>query len=268
VINIKTAEEIALKMETWLSENTKLNYFGTGSIVRAFIDIISECIGEFYDRLDFNLTNQFVSTASGSFLDLIGDLLSCKRSINESDDNYRFRVANQVYSARTSNEIAVRLACLSIPNVKNIILKEYITGAGSFAVYVDVVDRNVQDATVAAVNNAVQEVKAFGVNGRAVLPEQIPVNLKVKLTYVKELSQQEKQFIIIKVTENLRQYLDNLGIGETVSGEKIFFNIFESSNDINTADITSFEIGGDQYTVTSIQPRWNQQFKMGTVEVA
>lgn len=271
ILTTKTAEEITTQMTEWLAANTSITYFGEGSVVKALLDAINSSIEEYYTSLDFNMTNQFVSSASGRFLELIGDLLNCTRNTGETDGNYRYRIINQVYTAQTSNEIAIKLKCLSIDNVKTIILKPYISGAGSFVVYVDVIDKSLMASTITAVNTAIDEVKAYGVNGYAMSATQLYVNLKIKLTYTQNITQQQKQFICVNALTAASKYIDNLEIGETLSLQKMYMEIFKTNTLINNINIDLFTVSyGDidkQYGVETLTCASNAQFTTGTIEV-
>ena len=272
IVTRKTTDEITAEMTAWLSANTEINYFGEGSVVRALLDAINTSISEYYSSLDFNMTNQFVSTATGTFLDMIGALLNCKRGLAESDTNYRYRITNQVYTAQTSNEISIRLKCLSIPNVKTIMLRPYVHGAGSFVVYVDVIDKTVMETTIGAVNTALGEVKAYGVNGYAISAKQNFVDLKIRLTYTQNVSQQQKQFICVNAKTAASRYLDNLEIGETLSLQKMYSDMFATSPLISTINVDQFIVRNEngrsrQYGVETLPCGWNNQFTVGTIEV-
>jgi hypothetical protein len=271
VITTKTAAEATAQMTAWLAENTSLNYFGEGSIVKALLDAINSNVEQYYNSLDFNMTNQFVSSATGMFLDLIGELLNCKRNFQETDSNYRYRITNKVYTAQTANEISIRLKCLSVPNVKTVILKPYLNGAGSFVVYVDIIDKSFLSDTIIAVNEALEEVKAYGVNGYAVSAKQLYVNLKIRLTYTQNVSQQQKRFICINALAAANKYIDNLAIGETISLQKMYFEMFKTSDIINSINVDKFTVSSNgiekQYAVQTLNCAWDSQFTTGTIEV-
>lgn len=59
--------------------NTPISAVGPGSIARSIIESITTEIGDLYDILDFNITQTYVSTATGQALDALGALYGVSR---------------------------------------------------------------------------------------------------------------------------------------------------------------------------------------------
>lgn len=62
-----------------LEEETPIRAIGPGSIARSFTEAIATELADFYDALDFNLAQSVISTASGSALELLGELYNTPR---------------------------------------------------------------------------------------------------------------------------------------------------------------------------------------------
>lgn len=62
-----------------VQQNTSVTAIGAGSIARAFVEGITSEIADLYDILDFNMAQSVISSASGSSLDLLGQLYNVPR---------------------------------------------------------------------------------------------------------------------------------------------------------------------------------------------
>ena len=263
----KKAEELNAMMEEALREKTPLNYFGEGSIIKAILSVVNETIEGFYEQLDFNTAMGFVSQAQGPFLDLIGELLDCSRELDESDDNYRYRITNQVYTVAGANATAIRLKCLSVDNVKDVRLVPYIKGAGSFVVYVNVEDRTLLNETLDAVQRAIDEVKGYGIKGEVVFPDYVPVDIRARLI-LKNMPATQKAGIIASCKQAVSDYIDNLDIEETLVMAHVIHRIMNASNEIVNVEIYSMEINDKPVMIADRHAKWNEQFIPRYIDIA
>ncbi len=80
----KSQNEITLQALTKLQRDTPITAIGPGSIARALVESVSMQMGDLYDILDYNITQTLVSTATGSALDMLGQLYQIeRRGIND-----------------------------------------------------------------------------------------------------------------------------------------------------------------------------------------
>ena len=267
MIEKKTITAIAEEMEAYLRENTAINYFNDGSIAKAFINMLANSLGGYYDDLEFNTSMAFISKAKGQFLDLIGALLDCTRQADEGDDNYRYRIVHQVYTAANANETALRLKCLTIDNVKDIVMKPHVKGAGSFAIYLDVTDRNILTETTQAVKDIVDATKAFGVQGEVVTPRYISLDISCRLIFQRELTAGQRTSVSNACAQAIRNYIDSLSIGESFISFQVVRAILNTDTTISNVDIYRFQLDGRPATFAGRAANWDEQFIPGTIEV-
>lgn len=267
MITKKTSDELLEQMTTYLKENTQINYFGEGSIAKSILATVSNSIAMYYNDLDFNMRMAFISTARGRFLDAIGELLDCERLSHESDDNYRYRIVHQVYTAPGSNETALRINCRQVDNVRDVHLRPHVKGAGSFMIHIDVIDRNRLDETVQAVQDVVSRHKAFGVLGEVTTPRYVKLHMEIRITFKKALPAAEKQSIASECKQEARSYIDNLSIGEDFSSNQVIFHVLGVSEHIQGMDVYKFAINDRPATFAGRRPSWNEQFVPGEIEV-
>lgn len=98
---VKTKDEILRKALTRLEKDTGLTAVAPGSIARTMTELITNELGDMYDLLDFNLSQHFVSTASGSALDMLGSLYGVTRktesnltTVTKNSGTFYFYLAN------------------------------------------------------------------------------------------------------------------------------------------------------------------------------
>ena len=75
----KTEQQILADALGKIVNSTTITATSPGSVARAFTEAISTEMGSLYSVLDFNFSQQNISTASGSSLDLIGSLYNVTR---------------------------------------------------------------------------------------------------------------------------------------------------------------------------------------------
>ena len=117
---IKSRQEILEDLQTRMIASTPITNTNPGSIARTFQEVLTEEFYEFYTELDFYVAMSFLSTAEDSYLDLIGELLDCARTVGEADDDYRARISNQVYVVAGGNLTAPPFKLLKLDNVLDV----------------------------------------------------------------------------------------------------------------------------------------------------
>lgn len=75
----KSTSEILTEAIDKLQKNTTITSVGPGSVARAITEAVTSEIGALYDVLDFNITQSYISTATGSALDALGGLYGVTR---------------------------------------------------------------------------------------------------------------------------------------------------------------------------------------------
>jgi uncharacterized phage protein gp47/JayE len=96
MIEKRLASQISNRAEKNLRLNTNLSFFGSGSIAKTIVNTMAREIEFLYDTIDLNISQTRISTASGVFLDLIGEQVGLSRyqssstSITASDKLIRF----------------------------------------------------------------------------------------------------------------------------------------------------------------------------------
>lgn len=267
----KSREEVLDTIVKKLQRTTLITDLDPGTIAKAICDVMSEEFGDFYKELELTTTMGFVSTAKGSFLDMIGALLNCKRiTINgtyESDANYRSRIVNQVYVIAGGNETAIRLKTLSVPGVQNVIMREHTKGTGSFSIYIITDELELPQTIISQVENVIRETKAAGIYAEVKTPVLIPIEVKVRLILSDNVSEAEKASIRQIAKQSIKNYIDNVALGGSFIINEIVRSGMGASNKVIDVDVYSLKINGMNQFVRNFQVNWDQRIVIAKLEL-
>lgn len=255
IIPRKTSDTILNEMIESLRARTSITNFSAGSMARTLLEVVNAQLGDLYDALDTNLMQGFVSTASGTYLDYIGTLLSVQRETGESDEDYRYRITRRTLSMAQSNLTAVRLAVLGLPNVNDVVISEYLYGSGSFGLYLITDELVPSSALLQQAQAVVDEVKAFGVYGK-VLPAQVG-NVDIQLSIIGKSSLNLAGLTSLLRT-SIQEQFDQAGAGGTIDLTALARLPYTLSPLVTESRILSLTIDGevvydrDAYTLSRI----------------
>lgn len=263
----KSKEEILYDLDSRMRNTTEVTNTDPGSVARTFLEVLTEEFYEFYTELELSVTMGFVSTATGRFLDLIGVLLNCERTIGESDEDYRIRITNQVYVVAGANLTAIRLKALAVDGVTDVIFKEYSHGAGSFSCYVLTNDAQTSQSTLNAVKSAIDDAKAYGIYAEVKSPVLIPVSLMVRLVFSNDAGAAEKNTIRQNVIREVRNYIDGLSIGDTIIVNEMIQRIMDVSVKVKDLDIYGMSVNGISRYVTNASCKWDEKFILDSLDI-
>lgn len=265
IVGKKTFGELMDAAVARLMEKTGITNLAPGSIARALLEVQNELLAQFYDTLDFNIAMSFLSTSEGPFLDMLGELLNCRRLENETDDNYKYRISQQVNTAAAANQTALRLEILSQPGVRDVIMRPYTLGAGSFTVYVVPESYPMPRGLIDRVQEIVNEKAAYGVNGQVLEPRQLNVDMQVRLyvspkaTNKSELAWQARAAII--------GYLADLLPGEKFYASELIQRVKDVSDYILDLEVLSFSINDVPAVFANQEAYWDEVFVPRIIEV-
>ena len=258
VLNTKTFEEL----KTEATADLAAIGFDTspGAVAKLFMNIVNKNIANLYNTLTVNHIRAFVTTADGAALDAIGVLVQCFRLKDETDDNFRYRIVNQCLTLATSNETAIRLTALTVEGVKDVILKPYSMGAGSFTVIVLSDEDVTASGILEEVRQKLLDVHGYGIRYNVVTPTLTYVSIKHRIYLNDKISDIEKQEIRYNVQLALTEYLSTLKIGENIMTDKITQVIMNVSDNIIQESNMAFYINGEKAIYVNQSCRWFERF--------
>ncbi len=258
VLNTKTFEELSQEA----TRDMEAVGFNTspGAVAKLFMNIVNKHIAGLYDTLTVNHLRAFVTTADGDALDAIGLLLQCFRLPDETDDNYRYRITQQCLVLATSNETSIRLTALLVDGVKDIILKPYAMGAGSFSIIVLSDEDVTSTGILEEVKKQILKVHGYGIRFNVISPTLNYVSIKHRIFFDGELTENEQQEVRYKVQLALLKYFSNLAVGESINVDKITQLVMNCSEHIIQEVNDGLWINGERALYVNQASRWFERF--------
>lgn len=256
------------RMMNRLAANTDITDFSPGTIARAYIEIMNEEIEECYSTLDRYLSMAYLSEASGRFLDLLGRIVNCTRYSGETDDNFRYRISQQVYTAAGANETSIRIKALAVAGVNDVYIHKYAYGIGSFAIYVISEDPNTPDSVIDAVQDVIDQEQGCGILGIATKPKLLTLDLGVKLYMRTSTSQTEADSSIYTAKTIVKRLIDNMPMGETFSVGKVLSGVVSNNDNIVNAEATEIKINNKATFFQTYTPNWDERIILRNLTVA
>jgi uncharacterized phage protein gp47/JayE len=152
----------------------------------------------------------------------------------ESDENYRFRIANRVLEVEAANETAIRLAALSTPGVADVLIQRYYRGLSTFGVIIKSVLPTVSNNLIDNVTSNIYLVQALGDVAFIRKPKETGLELELTIHYRAHLNTDELTQLEENITEFLTENVNSLDIGESLMLNPLVSGIFAlDSNIIN-----------------------------------
>jgi hypothetical protein len=224
----RTSAEILREAMDKIAANTPITNFHAGAIARALVEAMAPEYEALYDFAIDVYRQGTLRYAKKKYLDAIGELFNYPRrteqvfnkELNEweeqliDDETYRYELSQRVHTIASSNEEAVRLACLTIPGVQNIIGKEFTHGTGSFSLIVVVQNGFDEEAIRSEVEDAVMKTKAYGVRPHIMLPTPVLLDMRIQLLFPEGINDIERDQIRNEVQSQLYTYIGNFGLGQ------------------------------------------------------
>ena len=327
----KTYETLIQESLNELGANTNITQLVPGAKARSILENFNSRLGQAYQYLDSSLVNQYLSSATGNYLNLMGDLLSCPRlnatfssasagavnvyffvnngtfgdlnngqpitvpmgtvistsppgtdptqitsfqvsndtvlaaagskqfvpvealqpgsngavgsntlinhnlngyqglllvnnsvAINngrdtESDDAYRYRLSLQVTGAAMANATSIRLACLSVPGVADVSLKNYALGGGTYEVIVLATQIGNNADLISAVQQAINASQAYGVYGVARSPDNLGVQFQANIYTQVVMSNTDISLLTQQLNTGVVDFFSYFSLGQDFS---------------------------------------------------
>ncbi len=238
-----------------------------GTMARAIISAINENIERVYDAIDQNLAMALISQAQGPFLEMIGEILDCHKLDDETYENYRYRITQQVYVAAGGNEQAIRLSLLQTPGVNNIKIKKYSMGTGTFTVFASIQSDFDYNIVVSQLQAKINEYQSLGIKGIVKRPTNIPIDLMIKLNFKDEANFNQQATIKNQVRTNIINYIEARDMGNSLVINDLRRMIMSSSNLIYDMRIIGLSINSVPTLLVNQDCYWDEKFVPNTVEI-
>lgn len=182
----------------------------------------------------------------------------------EDDDAYRVRIIKSVRTMGGGTLEAIRFAALSVPGVRDAIVRNTAYGLGSFEVLVVLEQGTTSEIVIRTVNAAVEQVRPMG--ARVFIQQPKLVNLDIKASLVlKNDPLAEGEVISRRARVAVLRYLNSLTIGTPLSFPLLLNYILSSSDYLLDVSILEFKANGENILQRNYTPRPNEQIVPGSI---
>lgn len=131
-------------------------------------------------------------------------------SNRETDDSYRYRLANIFKAKNQATEASIRLAALSVPGVSDVYPVNAEQGPGSFGLYIESTTSTVSSALVSSVADTVQRVTSFGIRPFVSAPISLGVEFVAAVHWSSRATQSDKSIGYGAMRTAAEVYLNSL----------------------------------------------------------
>lgn len=238
-----------------------------GSVARTFAEILVEEFYPFYEELDAITINSYVTSATGSYLDLIGELLNCMRLPGESDKDYRFRITNQIFVVAGATETALKIKIMTIEGVADVEFVRFTHGAGSFTCYVTPTVYPLQKNVLFEVQKMVEAVEAHGIYGEVKTATATPVDVSLSLIFNSSTTNPERQTIRQNVAASVERYINNLGMGGALIINELIEQIMATNPKIVDLQIVNIAVKDVNQYIRNLYPKTQEQYFLNKINV-
>ena len=263
----KTKQEVLDNILAQLTSRKGITETSAGSVARTFAEIITEEFYGFYEELDAMMLMSYVSTARDSYLDLIGALLNCTRNSGEADNDYRYRITNQVYVVQGGNLTALRIKILQVSGIADVRFKRFTNGAGSFTCYIIPEVFPIAADLINKVQAVVDEVASYGIYGEVKTSTAIPIDMNIQLIFATQTTNAERQTIRQQVVAAVEKYIKSLSMGEGIIINEVIQRTMEISSKITDMQIYNLVVKDVSQYVKNVYPKAEEQYFLRRISV-
>ncbi len=248
----KSKEEVLKEALDTVAEYTSVTNLQAGGIARSIIESVGGEFESLYEVAEYVLHQGYLSKADDEHLDLFGEMFNYPRRTetvrNEDtgeyeeelidEETYRYELSKQVTASVSSNEESVRLAALLVTGVQNIQGIEYSHGTGSFSFVLTVQNGFDEEEVRDAVEEEIEENKAYGIKSNILLPKNISLQIEVQLILKEQLLEEDS--IKYKVQNTLNNYFGDFRAGQEFIYNDFVQQVMSADDQISDFHIKSF----------------------------
>lgn len=246
---------------------TGININEQGSVAVAIVDSLVDEIMLLYRELERIQTQAYLTTSTGNYTQLIADLLDRHPRPNESESEFKLRVAQSVYTGAKGNLLAIQDAIWSVPGVADFDIERYTRGTGSFTIFLYPQVNANQQLLIDRVKDAVSQVVSEGIRFEVRVPEEQRVDLSVTIMFTNNVSVVEKQNIRNNIRTRLVDYINNLPESSNLYINELIEIIMSTHNNILDLGITALKLDEKSVPVANIFSKKGKRFSAGTIDI-
>lgn len=265
MISFPSDETTLQNMLTRMVNTAGVTAVSPGAIARSFLEVVNTELQSCYKTFDSYMSQCFLSTATGEYLDKIGILVNCRRLTGESDSNYRYRIGQQSFSNSKVTLTAIRLACLAVEDVVDVQIEKFSHGIGSYSVFVYVASGVAPDSLVTKVQAVLDEYSAPGIQAVAAAPTPLKMALTIYVGLQNDKDAIQVDSLKNEVTLRIKSLVDNVPMGGSIDPTSILAQVNASSK-VRTAAINSIYLNGEKMSgVYPVNAKWNEKIIVDSI---
>ena len=266
----KSSDEIFNRGKNYLKANTNITNFEPGSIAKSLVRLYSNDISNVYSNLTRNSENYFLSTTRGEFLDELAKLVGLTRDRNESDQNFKRRIFDNPKLQAKANKKAIKKACRDVPGVNKVEMNQYTRGVGTFDVYIITDNPKPSQSKINEVQEKIDEVQGYGINGKAVFPITVVLDLELQYIFYSNTNQSDRQQIRDAAREKLKKYINNKGLGsELIINQLIdlLMDVDKKGDKIKNVKFNKMFIDGTRVMIDNKEFKQDERLVPGNITI-
>lgn len=182
------------------------------TVIDQFIYGAAEAIDEAYSEIEANKSPHIYSGLKGSRIDGLGMLIGCPRYENETDQSYLTRCMAHHTSHQASNKTAILMALTNLEYTSHVSYTPFTQGVGTATIHFIPLDYENVDLAKKEINQRLKKVVAP--DSYIKLEAAKPVGIQV-VAYCN--FKQDTDELREKITQSIKDYINNIPIGETLS---------------------------------------------------
>lgn len=244
-----------------IADGVITNFSPTGRAM-AMVRALALVLQDAYKVAEFAQRNSAVSVAQGAFLDKIGAPLGVQRNPGESDDNYRYRIIHRLETASGVTYEAIRLACLSVRNVRTVVIRPYTHGTGSFTVFVVTHQLDQMDQAVQDVQALLDTIVPLGIRGRAEAPRVVTVDMGVRV-----VTRSNTVIAESAGASAIRRVISRLNVGDTLFLSELIAEARRAIPGVVDVQIESIELNDRPALLQNQVAKFDEKFYPGEITV-
>ena len=207
------------------------------------------------------------------FISPYGSLVQCTnpkelppQSGFETDNNYRTRIIKGVRVASSGTVEACRFAGLSVPGVRDVVIRQAPYGMGSVEVMVVPEKASMVNQAALNVQNAMESVRPLGVRFVVVTPRLIPVDIHATILLGSDFQVDPQLNGMAELA--IVRYFNSFLPGQILTYNKLIQILFDVSPAIKDVQFTKYAPNGVESIRRNYTPKENEQLIPGNIAIS
>lgn len=208
---MKKFDDIYKDLKEDFKKSTKIG-IAKGSVIDMLLKSVSSMLAIAHKEIEDNKKPYLFTQQKGDELDSTGYFLQCPRLVDETDDNYKYRLMRWVQRNAANNLTAINEAIKLLTFSSSATYVPYTYGVGTGTVYL-IPYKYEEDYIKNAIKEA-EEIIGAVIAPSSIVDYCVPKPVKVKLvSYLDIAKGKDMNYIKKTITDKVKEYINNLAPG-------------------------------------------------------